>query len=109
MVTVTALSTEVRTGSPRRAEITFTDGSTYSTEVCELDRVVPERHNVHNHRHVRSVYVHLPAGMPHPRMVLADTPGVGSVHKHNTEAAQEAFAGMGWDDKPPVFRPIRHA
>lgn len=94
VVPVTALSTEVRAGSPRRAEITFTDGSAYSTEVCELNRFVSERHNAHNHRHVRSVYVHLPEGMPHPRMVLVDTPGVGSVHKHNTEAAQEAFASM---------------
>ena len=94
VVPVTAVSTEVRAGSPRGAIVEFDDGSTLSTDVCEVERFVTERHNAHNYRHVRCVRIQLPTGMPHPRMVLVDTPGVGSVHRHNTEVAQKAFASM---------------
>jgi GTP-binding protein EngB required for normal cell division len=94
VVPVTAISTEVRAGAPRRLEVTLTDGSVHTADVGHVDRYVTERHNGRNHRHVEAVRIHLPAGLPHPRMVLLDTPGVGSVHLHNTEAAQEAFTAM---------------
>ena len=94
VVPITSISTEVAAGSPQRAEISFGDGSVYEAEVCELGRYVSERLNPRNHRHVTGVRVYLPDGMPHPRMFLIDTPGVGSVHQHNTGVAQEAFTAM---------------
>lgn len=38
--------------------------------------------------------MNLPEGLPHRKMVLIDTHGVGSVHVHNIQAAKEAFAAM---------------
>lgn len=93
VVPVTSIGTEVCAGSPRRAEIFFQDGM-FEADVCQLDRFVSERLNPRNRRKVTGVRVHLPDGVPHPRMVLIDTPGVGSVHQHNTQAAQEAFTTM---------------
>lgn len=94
VVPVTALSTEVYSGAPRRVEVTLDDGSVHTTEVGRLPRYVSERHNSRNHRRVKDVRVFLPSGMPHPQMVLVDTPGVGSVHEHNTEEAATAFTTM---------------
>jgi len=59
-----------------------------------LEEFVSERLKAHNYQHVTAVKVYLREGLPHRRMVLVDTPGVGSVHVHNTQAAQEAFAAM---------------
>ncbi len=94
VVPVTAISTEVREGSPRRAEVSFPDGTVHTTDVGDVERFVSQRRNPGNSRHVAGVRAYLPDGMPHPRMVLVDTPGVGSVHRHNTEQAQSAFAAM---------------
>lgn len=94
VIPVTSISTEVRAGSPRRAEISFEDGSTCTAGVDRLEEFVSERLNANNRRHVTAVNVYLPAGLPHRKMVLIDTPGVGSVHGHNTQVAQDAFAAM---------------
>jgi GTP-binding protein EngB required for normal cell division len=94
VVPVTSISTEVCSGSPRRAEVAFADGRVRTAEVGELECFVSERLNPRNHLKVTGVRVHLPEAMPHQRMVLIDTPGVGSVHQHNTQAAQEAFTTM---------------
>jgi hypothetical protein len=94
VVPVTSISTEVRAGSPRRADISFRDCSTCTADVDHLEEFVSERRNADNYRNVAGVKVYLPEGLPHGRMVLVDTPGVGSVHVHNTQAAQEAFAAM---------------
>jgi hypothetical protein len=94
VVPVTALSTEVQSGSPARAEISFAGGNVRTVEISEIEQFVSERHNPANHKRVEGVRVFLPEGMPHPRMVLVDTPGVGSVHRHNTDEANEAFTTM---------------
>lgn len=94
VVPVTAISTEVRSGAPRRAEVTFADGTVREVGVGDLAAFVSERANPHNRLRVSRVRVHLPGSMPHPRMVLIDTPGVGSVQQHNTRAAQDAFEAM---------------
>lgn len=94
VVPVTAISTEVHGGEPQRAEVVLTDGSVRVVEMGEVEQFVSERHNADNHRHVKVVRLYLDDGMPHPRMVLVDTPGVGSVHHHNTEQARSAFASM---------------
>lgn len=95
VVPVTALTTEIHSGAPRHIEVTLEDGTAHTTEdLSSLSRYVSERHNSRNHLHVKNVRVFLPTGMPHPRMVIVDTPGVGSVHQHNTEEAAAAFTTM---------------
>ena len=43
---------------------------------------------------VDHVIVHLDSALPHPCMELVDTPGVGSVHRHNTVTAETAMRTM---------------
>jgi GTP-binding protein EngB required for normal cell division len=93
VVPVTSLSTEVSAG-PDAVAVRFLDGRVGWAAPSDLERYVSERRNPHNRMGVADVRVHLADALPHPRMVLVDTPGVGSVHEHNTQAAQEAFAAM---------------
>lgn len=95
VVPVTVLTTEVYSGASCHIDVTLEDGTVHTTEgLSSLSQYVSERHNSRNHRHVENVRVFLPTGMPHPRMVLVDTPGVGSVHQHNTQEAAVAFTTM---------------
>jgi GTP-binding protein EngB required for normal cell division len=81
--TVTALTW----GPQPRAEITFADGREETAEVDELSAYVTERENPGNARGVHRVVVRYPAQWLAGGMYLVDTPGVGSVHGHNTDAA----------------------
>jgi len=94
VIPVTAISTEVRAGSPARAEISFADNGVVTVGVGDVGEYVSERGNPRNARNVSAVGIYLPEGLPHPRLVLVDRPGVGSVHEHNTAHAREAFKSM---------------
>lgn len=94
VVPVTAISTEVRAGDPPRAEVSFTDGRRLCVGIRQVADYVSEKANPHNELRVATVRIHLPDALPHPRLVLVDSPGVGSVHTHNTDEARQAFASM---------------
>lgn len=94
VVPVTSVVSEVRTGAPRRVEIAFHDGTVRTADIPDLEEFVSERLNPHNQQQVAAVSVYLPDSLPHPQMVLVDTPGFGSVHRHNTETAREAYESM---------------
>lgn len=91
---VTSLATEVRQGDPERIEMTFEDDHTMTGPVDDLHLYVSEKDNPQNAKHVARVSVFLSEGLPHPRMVLVDTPGAGSVLTHNTDAAAAAYESM---------------
>lgn len=91
---VTSLATEVRHGEPERIEVTFEEGRTITGPVSDLHLYVGERNNPQNTKRVARAATFLSEGLPHPRMVLVDTPGVGSVLTHNTEAAAAAYDSM---------------
>lgn len=88
---VTAIATEVRQGQPESAKIWFRDGRLLTTNLDKVACYVSERHNPSNTKGVDSVSVTVAAGLPHPRVVLIDTPGVGSVLSHNTTEAESAL------------------
>ncbi len=87
---LTAVATTVRSGEAERIEIGFLDGRTATGALDDLATYVTESGNPHNRAGVREVVVHLPTPFLHPRAELVDTPGVGSVLAHNTEAAVAA-------------------
>lgn len=91
---VTSISTEVRAGTARQLDVVLEGDKECSANVLELPNYVSERLNPHNRRHVTQVTVRLPNSLPHPQMVLIDTPGVGSVFRHNTAVAREAYDAM---------------
>jgi ribosome biogenesis GTPase A len=83
---VTAAPTLVRFGKTPRATVRLSDGTEIPIGVAELPDYITETGNPGNRRDVREVVVEHPSPLLGPGIVLADTPGTGSVHAHNTQS-----------------------
>lgn len=94
VVPLTAVATTVRRGKPERVEVRGIDGVVLTTAWADLARFVTESGNPRNERGVAEVTVYVSGGLPHPSAELVDTPGVGSVHEHNTATTQAAMGRM---------------
>jgi small GTP-binding protein len=91
---LTAVATTVTYGTPELARVAFLDGRTATCRLAELDDFVTERGNPGNRRQVASVTVELDVPILARGLELVDTPGTGSVHEHNTAAADRALPTM---------------
>ena len=87
VVPLTSIVTVLTWGSEPRAEITFRDGRVEQVAVADLQRFVTERGNPRNALGVERALVSYPCGYLADGVMLVDTPGVGSIYAHNTEAA----------------------
>ncbi|MGO8686829.1 MAG: dynamin family protein [Candidatus Dormibacteria bacterium] len=83
---VTAAPTLVRFGKVPQATVRFSDDTEIPIGVGELPDYITEAGNPRNGRGVREVVVEHPSSLLGPGIVLADTPGTGSVHAHNTQS-----------------------
>ncbi len=88
VVPLTSIVTAVTWGPEPRAEIRFADGRVTSVPVEDLARYVTERGNPGNRLRVERAVLTWPAEDLRDGVVLVDTPGVGSVYRHNTDAAR---------------------
>lgn len=94
---VTAIPTFIHSGSQIGAKVHFLNNSEpreYAVEeggsLAEfLSEYVTEVGNPHNKYLVSRVEISHPAPLLQQGVVLVDTPGVGSTHKHNTEIAHQ--------------------
>jgi small GTP-binding protein len=91
---LTAVPTTVSHGADAHAEVVFQDGRVQRFPLEALDDLVTERKNPANSRHIGSVTVRLDAAILARGVEIVDTPGTGSVHAHNTEAADSALPTM---------------
>jgi len=91
---LTAVATTVTYGTQELARVAFLDGRTATCPLDELDDFVTERGNPGNRREVAGVTVEVNAPILARGMELVDTPGTGSVHEHNTAAADSALPTM---------------
>lgn len=85
IVPVTSAVTRIKHGE-RGAEV-FTDGGVLKVPLNGLGSYINELENPDNVKDVASVEISYPAGVLSSGMILVDTPGVGSMHRHNSEAA----------------------
>jgi len=88
VVPLTSVVTILRYGPEEDIEVEFLDGRTEAIPRDALADHVTERGNPQNHRQVKLVRIALPSELLRSGMQLVDTPGVGSVYEHNTEAAR---------------------
>jgi len=91
---LTAVATTVTYGTQELARVAFLDGRTATCLLAELDDFVTERGNPGNRRQVAGVTVEVNAPILAGGIDLVDTPGTGSVHEHNTAAADSALPTM---------------
>jgi len=87
VVPLTSIVTAVTWGEEPRAEVSFLNGRTESVGLEDLPLYVTERGNPRNELGVQRAMVFYPAEELRDGVFLVDTPGVGSIYRHNTEAA----------------------
>ncbi len=91
---LTAVATTVTAGNEEGIEVAFADGRSEGFPLASLADFCTERGNPGNRRHVSSISVRLDAPVLDRGVEIVDTPGTGSVHAHNTSAAQLALPSM---------------
>jgi GTP-binding protein EngB required for normal cell division len=87
---LTSVATEVVHG-PDGATVTRLDGTRTDITLDEIADYVTEAGNPDNRRRVDRVTVRAPAALLATGLVLVDTPGIGSIHAHNTDAAYAEY------------------
>lgn len=88
IVPVTAVVTVLRYGKARTATVRLASGRSTAIGPAALGEYVSEAGNPGNVKGVSSVEVFLPSSLLRDGMCLVDTPGLGSVFEHNTEATR---------------------
>lgn len=87
VVPLTSVSTVIRYGEVLEIAVDFLDGSSQPIAREELEAYVTETLNPRNAKAVKEVRIAFPAPLLQNGVELVDTPGVGSVHGHNTATA----------------------
>lgn len=94
VVPLTAIPTFIQYGIDRTLDVQFSSDDPPVHKNCadgnalslELSAYVTEEENAKNAKNVMHVLVHHPSPFLSRGVVLIDTPGIGSVYRHNTEA-----------------------
>ncbi len=91
---VTTVATTVVQGDGEGIEVTFGDGRTERLPLAALADYGTERGNPENCRNVGAITVRADAKVLAQGAEIVDTPGTGSVHAHNTAAADAVLPSM---------------
>ena len=87
IIPLTTAVTEIRKGENFKAEVCFSDGTVNEINQTEIEDYCSEQKNKGNHKNVETVRLYTPKHPFDDGVVLVDTPGVGSVNRHNTDSA----------------------
>ena len=87
---LTAVATEISFGE-RGAVVVHRDGRSYDIAPDDISEFVTEEGNPENERQVARVELRVPARLLEAGVVLVDTPGLGSIYRHNDEEARRAL------------------
>ncbi len=87
IVPLTAIPTVIQYGRQLKVHVIYLDGAKKEISINEIAGYVTERENPENTKRVREVLISYPSELLKQGVILVDTPGVGSVYRHNTNAA----------------------
>jgi len=94
-IPVTSVITRIKYGPAEKAAVTFEDGTVQEIEPPEMINFVSEQYNPENVKRVLLVDVETPTLQRFKNLRLVDTPGIGSVWRHNTETTASWFPETG--------------
>jgi predicted GTPase len=94
-IPVTAVISRISYGPEEKATVVFADGSSRQISSQEIEEYVSETGNPENQKNVLLVDIELPSLETVKTVRLVDTPGIGSVWKHNTETTTSWFPETG--------------
>jgi len=86
IVPVTAVVTTINYGE-KAATVRFENGIVKEIQFDDMSSFINEQENNGNHLGVREVEIYCPSPFLKDGLTFVDTPGVGSVHQNNTDAA----------------------
>lgn len=89
VVPVTSAVTVMAFGPTPTARITFLNGQVETVSADRLEDFVTESRNPENQKGVRLAEFYLPSDLLRDGVQMIDTPGVGSVFRHNSAVAEE--------------------
>lgn len=89
VIPVTSIVTRLKYSEKKAADIIFEDRHTEVVEMDKLHLYISEQHNPKNVKNIKEVVVYYPSDFLKQGVSIVDTPGVGSIHKHNTDTAYE--------------------
>ena len=87
IVPLTTVITEIRHDEVPHASVVFEDGREEETDPDTISMYCSEEKNPGNSRKVKTVKLWTPYHPFGSGIVIADTPGVGSVNRHNTDSS----------------------
>ena len=96
VVPVTAIVTRLRFGHQPKLTVQFTNGSERNTTINELPQFVTEKLNPENIKNIAQAIVEHPDLEKFKNISFVDTPGLGSLYKHNSETTLQwlPFTGV---------------
>ncbi|ATW25229.1 dynamin family protein [Candidatus Formimonas warabiya] len=94
-IPVTSVITRIGFGPREKATVTFRDGTSKIIPTDEIEKYVSESKNPENKENVMRVDIEVPSLNKMKEIRLVDTPGIGSVWKHNTETTSNWFPETG--------------
>jgi ribosome biogenesis GTPase A len=87
VIPITSIITKIKHGSMPCALIVFNGGESKDIPLDEVDLYVSEEKNPENTKDVKYIEIEYPSQNLKNGLVLIDTPGIGSIFRHNTEVA----------------------
>jgi small GTP-binding protein len=85
IIPLTSVITIVRYGDKVEAVVSFNNGSKKVIPIEEIQFYVTEKFNPKNEKNVKKVEIFYPSSYLKNGVLIVDTPGVASVHEHNTK------------------------
>lgn len=89
IVPITSAVTKVVYSEDKSVHVYFKNGAVEEVDAADLSKYISEQENKNNELGVEMVVMGSPSPFLKEGMEFVDTPGVGSFHKNNTEAAYE--------------------
>lgn len=94
-VPVTSVITRMRFGPEEKAVVVFLDGKRMDVSISDIQDYISESENPENKKNVLLVDIEVPFLDRLKEIRLVDTPGIGSIWKHNTETTAAWFPETG--------------
>jgi len=85
IVPLTSIVTIIQYGKEIQGKVEFINGETRRIDIEDLATYITETENPGNSKHVKIVEINYPSDYLKEGIRLIDTPGIGSVHQHNTD------------------------
>ena len=95
VVPVTSVITQMKYRKNESAKIHFINNEIAEIKLDEIDGYVTEKNNPENLKNVFVVDLELPQLEQFSNFQFIDTPGIGSIFKHNTETTENWFSEIG--------------